>query len=78
MKAEEILCTIDHIRGMVQELTQSDGTVGMIDTKFPIALEYGHFSFTLASTHVHNLKKTLESYIFYFTSTKSIIHHNLK
>ena len=39
MKAEEILCTIDHIRGMVQELTQSDGTVGMIDTKFPIALE---------------------------------------
>ena len=39
MKAEEILCTIDHIRGMVQELTQSDGTVGMIDIKFPIALE---------------------------------------
>lgn len=46
--------------------------------QFPIALGYGHFSFTLASTHVHNLKKTLESYIFYFTSTKSIIHHNLK
>ena len=39
MKAEEILGTIDHIRGMVQELTQSDSTVGMIDTKLPIALE---------------------------------------
>lgn len=39
MKAEEILGTIDHIRGMIQELTQSDGTVGMIDTKLPIALE---------------------------------------
>jgi hypothetical protein len=39
MKAEEILGTIDHIRGMVQELTQTDGTVGMIDTKLPIALE---------------------------------------
>ena len=39
MKAEEILCTIDQIRGMVQELTQPDGTVGMIDTKFPITLE---------------------------------------
>jgi hypothetical protein len=39
MKAEKILGTIDHIRGMVQELTQTDGTVGMIDTKLPIALE---------------------------------------
>lgn len=39
MKAEKILGTIDHIRGMVQELTQSDSTVGMIDTKLPIALE---------------------------------------
>jgi hypothetical protein len=39
MKAEEILGTIDHIRGMIQELTQPDGTVAMIDTKLPIALE---------------------------------------
>ena len=39
MKAEEILGTIDHILGMIQELTQPDGTVAMIDTKLPIALE---------------------------------------
>lgn len=46
--------------------------------QFPVALVYGHYSFTLASTHVHNLKKTLERYIFYFISTKSFIHHKLK